>query len=149
MIEFRKRLALRPELIAQSAESRFINPECCLVQIPARNLRLDRSVDKVPVFIRQMRIIADWGRRHRCGGDGFGLPRLVQMLLKFILTAASTLLLLSGLERLPNSRIVRIEMSWVHTRLTFMITVGSQLLGQAVSKLTSPPQVSDHSKRTV
>ncbi|GLR46274.1 hypothetical protein GCM10007880_67920 [Mesorhizobium amorphae] len=72
-----------------------------------------------------MRIIAGSGRRHRWGGDGFGSPRHVQVLLKFILTAASSLLPLSGLERLPNSRIVRIEMSWVHTRLTFMITVGS------------------------
>ncbi|WP_284284157.1 hypothetical protein [Mesorhizobium amorphae] len=114
-----------------------------------RILGLDRRVDKVPIFIRQMRIIAVSGRWHRCGGNGFGSPRLVQVLLKFILTAVSSLLPLPGLERLPTRRIVRIEMSWVHTRLTFMITVGSQLLGQAVSKLTSPPQVSDHSKRTV
>ncbi|GLR45920.1 hypothetical protein GCM10007880_64380 [Mesorhizobium amorphae] len=68
------------------------------------------------------------------------------MLFKFVLAAVSSLLPLGGLERLPPSRIVWIEISWVHARPTFMITVGSQLLGQAVSKLTSPPQVSDHSK---
>ncbi|GLR46271.1 hypothetical protein GCM10007880_67890 [Mesorhizobium amorphae] len=68
------------------------------------------------------------------------MPLLVQqVLLKLILAAVSGLLPLRGMERLPPSRIVWIEISRVHTRLTFMITVGSQLLGQAVNNLTGPP----------
>ncbi|GLR45931.1 hypothetical protein GCM10007880_64490 [Mesorhizobium amorphae] len=86
-----------------------------------------------------MRIIAVW-RRRNFGRCDIGLPLPVQqVLLKLILAAVSSLLPLSGLERLPPSRIVWIEISRVHARLTFIITVGSQLLGQAVNNLTGPP----------